>query len=112
MSLAHWISGSALSLALLGACTQISMPEAPEGAVFFAQNCSSCHGADATGQGPLSADVTPRPRDLTRLAQENGGTFPTVETLAYIWGTPDGSHLDRVMPQLVPSLVRIWCRWI
>jgi mono/diheme cytochrome c family protein len=73
------------------------MPEAPEGAVFFAENCSSCHGDN--GRGLTRADLPVTPRDLTLLARENGGTFPAARALSYVYGDPEGGHLARVMPQ-------------
>ena len=43
----------------------------------FNQYCVVCHGKDAKGTGPLAASLAPKPADLTRLAQRNGGEFPT-----------------------------------
>ncbi len=91
--------GAAFGLALLVACAPVSMPEPSEGAAFFANNCTSCHGNDGRGQGPASAGLKPKPADLTRLARANGGTFPTARALSYVWGDPAQSHLARVMPQ-------------
>jgi mono/diheme cytochrome c family protein len=91
--------GSALTLTLLVACAPASMPEPEEGAAFFAANCTSCHGRDGRGEGPLSAGLSPKPTDLTLLARRNGGTFPTARALSYIYGDPQGGHLARVMPQ-------------
>ncbi|MXN17842.1 c-type cytochrome [Pseudooceanicola sp. GBMRC 2024] len=75
------------------------MPTAADGAMFFADNCVACHGSDARGDGPLAADLKPRPADLTQLARRNGGTFPAAEALSYIYGDPKQGHLARVMPQ-------------
>lgn len=91
--------GAAVGLAALVGCAPVSMPEADEGAAFFAANCASCHGADGRGEGPGAAGLSPRPRDLTTLARENGGQFPTARALSYIYGDPEGGHLARVMPQ-------------
>lgn len=91
--------GAAAVLALLVACAPISMPEPSEGRAFFVQNCASCHGASGRGDGPASANLTPKPADLTVLARGNGGTFPTARALSYIWGDPVEGHLNRVMPE-------------
>lgn len=89
----------ALALTALVACTEPTMPEAPEGRAFFAENCVSCHGMAGRGDGPLAAGLAARPVDLTQLARDNGGTFPTARALSYIYGDPKGGHLARVMPQ-------------
>ena len=91
--------GSALALSVLVACAPASMPEPEEGAAFYAANCTACHGRDGRGTGPLSADLSPKPTDLTLLARGNGGEFPTARALSYIYGDPEGGHLARVMPQ-------------
>lgn len=91
--------GAATGLALLVACAPVSMPEPQEGAVFFTENCASCHGTGGRGDGPLSAGLQPKPTNLTLLARGNGGTFPTARALSYIWGDPEQGHLARVMPQ-------------
>lgn len=91
--------GAGLALTLLVACAPVSMPEPEEGAAFFAANCTSCHGGDGRGEGPLSKDLSPKPTDLSTLARRNGGEFPTARALSYIYGDPEGGHLARVMPQ-------------
>ena len=85
-------------------CTEMvaeerSMPTQADGAAFFAQNCTSCHGDDARGAGPSARALPDAPTDLTRLSAENGGTFPQARALAYIYGDPVDGHLARVMPQ-------------
>ena len=87
-----------VTLLPLAACVSNDMPERPDGAAFFAQNCASCHGTTGRGDGPLSANLTQKPRDLTLLARDNDGRFPQTRTLAYIYGDPDDNHLTRVMP--------------
>ena len=89
----------AITSAGLAACTVPSMPEAPDGARFFAKNCVSCHGMSGRGDGPSSAGLDPKPTDLTLLARENGGSFPRARALSYIYGDPEQGHLARVMPQ-------------
>jgi mono/diheme cytochrome c family protein len=89
----------AVTLAGLIACTQVSMPEPQDGQRFFAANCTACHGGQGKGDGPAAAGLDPAPSDLTVLARANGGGFPRARALSYIYGTPDQSHLARVMPQ-------------
>ena len=38
--------------------------------------CASCHGETGQGNGELAGSLRPKPADLTRLAQKNGGAFP------------------------------------
>jgi len=46
------------------------------GSEEFQESCTACHGADASGQGELANKLLKPPKDLTRLAEQNGGTFP------------------------------------
>ncbi len=95
----------AITGAGVAACTVPSMPEAPDGAKFYASNCASCHGALGRGDGPLASDLVSEPADLTLLARTNGGTFPRAHALSYIYGDPDQGHLARVMPQFGNAMV-------
>lgn len=36
------------------------------GEELYMKNCSSCHGKDGSGDGPASATLNPKPRDLSR----------------------------------------------
>jgi len=71
---------------MLWACAPVAMPEAPEGAALFAENCVVCHGKSGRGDGPWSAGMKPAPADLTRLAAVNNGNFPKVRILSVIDG--------------------------
>ena len=89
---------------VLSSCAQLSvddqeMPTSSDGAAFFVQNCSSCHGQDARGSGAVAGALAAAPSDLTTLSAENGGVFPASRALSYIYGDPENSHLTRVMPQ-------------
>ena len=93
------ISGLALAAVGLLACTEPAMPDRTDGAAFFADNCASCHGAGARGDGGLAAGLQTAPANLTRLSRDNGGSFPAARALSYIYGDPEQSHLARVMPE-------------
>ena len=75
--------GSALGLLALAAC-------APDGRVagraLYDQYCASCHGRDGAGDGPSAGALTKRPADLTRIAERNGGVFPTIRVMSVIDG--------------------------
>lgn len=61
--------------------------------------CASCHGPEGKGNGPVSDALTTRPADLTRLAVDNGGAFPTDSVYAYIDGREFvQAHGTREMP--------------
>lgn len=59
--------------------------------------CSSCHGADGRGHGPVAPALATAPADLTVIACRNGGAFPFEQVRDYIngqrrviaHGTPD-----------------------
>ena len=42
----------------------------------FQESCAACHGADASGRGELANKLVKPPKDLTMIAERNGGTFP------------------------------------
>ena len=78
-------------LMLAGCMT--SPPEVSRGSQLFQDNCSVCHGNGGEGDGPAAAELTPEPADLTRLADRNGGVFPTAEVMSAIDGyTRQGSR--------------------
>lgn len=98
-----------LAASTVAACTDMgtqndAMPTRSDGAVFFAANCASCHGADGRGAGPDAASLTQKPTDVTQLSEKNGGTFPAARALSYIYGDPEKSHLARVMPEFGPVM--------
>lgn len=51
----------------LTACVTQEMPTEEDGARLFADNCVACHGRGGTGDGPLAAELRPRPANLTNL---------------------------------------------
>ncbi|HVB80206.1 MAG TPA: c-type cytochrome [Candidatus Binataceae bacterium] len=82
------ISFTALAAAaLLWALPGISSAQGkPVGKARFEQYCSSCHGTDAKGDGPLAILLTKKPIDLTQLAKNNGGKFPGIKVMRDIDG--------------------------
>ncbi len=62
-------------------------------------SCASCHGTDAKGKGPVSDQLKIPPPDLTMLAKNNNGVFPTdavYETIDGLKTIP--AHGTREMP--------------
>jgi mono/diheme cytochrome c family protein len=56
------------------------------GKARFERYCSSCHGLNAKGDGPVANLLTKRPADLTQLAKANGGKFPGIKVMREIDG--------------------------
>ncbi len=52
----------------------------------YERYCAACHGADATGNGPMRPVLALAPRDLTVLARTNGGAFPLGRVVRQIDG--------------------------
>ena len=93
-----------VSLSILASCAEQfgrseEMPTRSDGAAFFAQNCSACHGNDGQGNGPEAGSLASQPINLTTLSATNNGEFPAARALSYIYGDPENGHLARVMPQ-------------
>ena len=65
----------------------------------YVNHCASCHGADATGNGPVAVALNVKPADLTRISARRGGKFPFGEMAKFIDGrTRIGAHGTREMP--------------
>lgn len=65
----------------------------------FQSSCASCHGVDAKGKGPVSDQLKTPPPDLTVLARNNNGVFPTNAVYETIYGSkPVPAHGTREMP--------------
>ncbi len=85
-------------IAFVAACVvNNNMPEPPEGAAIFADNCTACHGYRATGNEPLvGGQIAP---DLTRIEERSDGVFPRAQVLSQIDGYGRGKVPAEVMPQ-------------
>jgi mono/diheme cytochrome c family protein len=69
------------------------------GRAMYLRYCGACHGPQGKGDGVAGSLMSPKPADLTKLAEKNGGTFPFQKVMAYIDGTQDlRAHGDPVMP--------------
>jgi mono/diheme cytochrome c family protein len=66
--------------------TPISRTSPVSGDAMFKAYCASCHGVDGRGNGPAAAALKKQPTDLTLLAKNNGGTFPSVPVYVAISG--------------------------
>jgi mono/diheme cytochrome c family protein len=65
----------------------------------FLSSCASCQGADGKGKGPVSEQLKVPPSDLTILARNNNGVFPTNAVYETIYGSKTiPAHGTREMP--------------
>ena len=70
-----------------------------EGPDLFRAYCASCHGTDAKGHGPAAAALKISVPDLTVLARNNRGQFPSNRVRSTITGEKVlASHGSREMP--------------
>ncbi len=88
---------TSLFLVLTAAC--VAEPEIPNGKAAFAQDCASCHGADAKGAGPVAQSLGVLAPDLTHLSAQNGGVFPREQVMAIIDGLNRDPHFSTAMPE-------------
>jgi hypothetical protein len=79
-----------------------------EGPDLFRAYCASCHGSDGKGHGPAAAALKTSVADLTVLAKNNGGEFPSNRVRRTIMGENVlVSHGSREMPVWGPIFHQI-----
>ena len=76
----------------LAACVE----EPVDGRTAYLENCAACHGADAKG---AARDLATAPPDLTMLAANNSGIFPTDAVMSIIDGLDRDPHFSDAMPE-------------
>jgi mono/diheme cytochrome c family protein len=70
---------------LLAVCPS-SAQKMSYGQAEFLDSCAMCHGSDGRGDGDLAPELKTKPADLTVLARDNGGEFPSWRVSAVIDG--------------------------
>ncbi len=83
----------------------VKQTSAVSGESMYVNYCAACHGANGKGGGPALHALSTRPTDLTTLARNNGGKFPTdhvVVVLRYGLTRPAQGSID--MPAWGPIL--------
>ncbi|MCC5973291.1 MAG: cytochrome c [Rubellimicrobium sp.] len=75
-----------LAAALMLAPFTLGAEDAARGAELYAYHCAACHGADATGDGPLAPVLIIQPSDLTTLAARNASVLPVIRIVLRIDG--------------------------
>jgi mono/diheme cytochrome c family protein len=78
---------------------QVQAEDLDVGKAEFQSSCASCHGSDGKGNGPISGQLKVPPADLTILAKNNHGVFPTATVYETIYGSKIvAAHGTREMP--------------
>ncbi len=85
MRLPTILTSAALAGAALGGAAAAE-GNAKNGEAIYDRYCAACHGAEATGEGPMQAVLTVPPTDLTALSAGNDGVFPTGRVVKRIDG--------------------------
>jgi len=82
----------------------VSSTRASSGKEMFAAYCAACHGKEGRGDGPAASAFKKAPRDLTKLAQDNGGKYPAAHVNAVLSMQEGTVHGSTVMPVWGPLL--------
>src|SRR5262249_51197750 len=95
-----YLAPLALMGTLLASTTSIAGAPTPDpGPAIHLPYSGASHRPHGQVDGADGSFMTPKPADLTRLAEKHGGTFPFQQVMAYIDGTQDvRAHGDPVMP--------------
>ena len=92
---------SAIVSSLASYAQQPAQREQPErdGKWLFRAHCSSCHGQEAKGDGPLAEHLRVPPTDLTQLSRKNRGRYPYDRVMRQVDGRENiASHGSPDMP--------------
>lgn len=94
------ISAAILAAAVFGiSSTALAAGKTDAGKKEYDDNCSACHGAKGKGDGPIAGEMKTKVPDLTVLAKNNGGVFPTTRVYEVIDGRQEvKAHGWRDMP--------------
>jgi len=70
-----------------------------DGHVLYSRYCSSCHGVDADGHGPVASVLTRSPTDLRHLGERYGRPLATDRIARRVDGRDEvAAHGSREMP--------------
>lgn len=88
-----WLAGCASQRSDMRALNELS------GVELYQRLCSSCHGVQARGDGPIAPLIKIGVPDLTQLARREGGEFPAADVARTIDGRFERpAHGPRDMP--------------
>lgn len=75
------------------------------GKQMYGSYCAPCHGVNGKGDGPVGAALKTQPADLSVLARDNGGKFPSAHVISVLqYGAKIPSHGTAEMPVWGPVL--------
>jgi mono/diheme cytochrome c family protein len=57
---------------------------------YFAQTCAACHGMDGTGNGPMAAQLNPKPRNYTDPTWQASITDDDIKQIIVLGGARVG----------------------
>ncbi|MFC1662411.1 c-type cytochrome [Gemmatimonadota bacterium] len=78
---------------------RVDMERAAKGRVSYRLWCTTCHGENAEGDGPIAEHLRPSPANLTLLSQRNRGEFPAERVRRILEGRePVEGHGSSDMP--------------
>jgi len=64
------------------------------GEALYKSYCTSCHGLDGTGNGPIAHSLQTHPSDLTHLAVHYQGKYPSHHVLETLKAGPWREHAN------------------
>jgi len=77
----------------------ITHTSAASGEEMYMSYCAACHGKTGKGDGPAASALKTPPTDLTVLAKNNNGKFPSDHVASVLrFGTPTPAHGAKDMP--------------
>ncbi|HTS28703.1 MAG TPA: cytochrome c [Bryobacteraceae bacterium] len=85
----------------------VSPTSIASGKEMFNHYCAACHGPGGKGDGPAASSFKKAPRDLTKLARDNGGKYPAEHVAATLSIEECCVHGSKVMPVWGPILSSI-----
>ena len=75
-----------VALVVALAATPALAQDPATGGEIYLENCASCHGREATGNGPMAPVLLVQPSDLTTLTLRHEGAFPLLRVVMRIDG--------------------------
>lgn len=83
------MKGAFAGLGLLAAAACVAPQPVDVGRAAFQENCATCHGERATGDGRMAVFVPGGVPNLRELSLHNGGTFPEAHVVQVITKVSD-----------------------
>lgn len=80
-------SATAFLITLLCLPLGVGAADPDQGEALYLKYCSSCHGKDGRGKGPVSPYLKIKVADLTLLRKNNKGIYPFARVMSSIDGS-------------------------